>query len=104
MRRVYVCQDGYRNFGEVRYEVEWITVRPSAFGKDEIDPDSDTITNVEYYKWERDALQRAKRLVKTPNIPLCWGVATVTQQVVGWLVEEDGIAEWVNVGDSQEIS
>ena len=41
--RVRMFEGGFEEFGAIRYEIEWITIKPSAGGKDSIDPDTDTI-------------------------------------------------------------
>ena len=99
--KVRVYGDGWREFGATRWEVEWVTVKPSAVGQADIDPDTDTIANVEYFQDKPAARKRAKHILKT--VSLCWGCVTVTKQIVGWFVEEDCIAEWVN-SDSEELA
>lgn len=41
-------EGGFEEFGAIRYQIEWITIKPSASAKESIDPDTDTITYYEY--------------------------------------------------------
>jgi hypothetical protein len=67
---------GFEDFGAVRYQIEWITIKPSASGNDSIDPDTHTNTHYEYRPDKDAALQRAQELFDTTD-DLCWGVVTV---------------------------
>ena len=40
--KVRMFGGGVEEFGAIRYEIEWITIKPSAGHKDSIDPDNDT--------------------------------------------------------------
>ena len=84
---------GVEEFGATRYEIEWITIKPSARHKDSIDPDNDTIPHYEYRADKTLALRRAQELFDTTN-DLCWDVVTVRKQVVDWFYEEEQIAGW----------
>lgn len=102
----------YDELGRVIWEVEWITVKPEARnrkgGDDSIDPDSDTITNVENHNTEAEALKFAQEVYDTVNGPtgegLCWGAVTVQKMVLEMYVEEDNVATWEPIGESVEIS
>src|ERR1051326_3798769 len=100
--RVRMFGGGFEEFGAIRYEIEWITIKPSASGKDSIDPDTDTITHYEYRSQKAAALQRAQELFDTTD-DLCWGVVTVRKQVVDWFYEEDGIAGWEETDEEIDI-
>ena len=98
----------YDELGRVRFEVEWITVKPSAKHKEEIDPDLDTVANVEFFDDEQTAVKRAHQVYAQVTGPdgegLCWGIVTVQKQVLDMYVEEDKVGAWENVGDFIEIS
>src|SRR5712691_1452002 len=103
----------YDELGRETWEIEWITVRPEVLATKDfengfIDPDSDTITNVEFHETEEQALKRAQEIYDTVNGPngegLCWGVVMVQKQVLEMYVEENRVATWENVGESIEIS
>lgn len=106
--RVRVYHDGWQELGAVRYEIEWITVKQSAMGKQEIDPDLDTITNVEYRPTKDEAMRRGQEIYDAATadpINLCWGVVSVRKQIVGYDDYDDEriIADWQDGGDSEEI-
>lgn len=101
--RVYVYGDSkLRDLGAIRFEVEWITIKEKAKNKTDVDPDLDTITHVEYFDTESEAITYGQGIYSTTE--LYWGVVTIQKQVVDWYVEEDRIAEWTNVGNSLEIN
>jgi hypothetical protein len=106
--RVRVYQDGWQELGAVRYEIEWITVKPSAMDRQEIDPDRDTITNVEFRLTKEEAMWRGQEIYNAATsepINLCWGVVSVRKQVVGYDDYDDEriIADWQDGDDSEEI-
>jgi hypothetical protein len=106
--RVRVYHDGWQELGAVRYEIEWITVKPSAMSKQEIDPDLDTVTNVEYRQTKDGAMKRGQEIYNAATaepINLCWGVVSVRRQFVGYddYDEERIVADWQDGGDDEEI-
>lgn len=102
----------YDELGRELWEIEWITVKPEARNKkggdDSIDPDSDTVTNVEHCATEDLALKRGQEIYDLVNGAtgegLCWGVVTVQKIVLEMYVEEDRVGSWEPVGHSVEIS
>lgn len=98
----------YDDLGRVIWEVEWITVKPSAKGNTEIDPDADTVAHFENCDTEAQAMKRAQEIYDTVNGPtgegLCWGAVTVQKIVLEMYVEEDRVATWEPVGESFEIT
>jgi len=98
----------YDELGRIHFEVEWITVKPSAKDKTEIDPDIDTITHVEYFDTEETAVKRAREIYAAAIGPggegLCWGIVTVQKEVLEWFVQEDNVAHWEPEGEFIEIS
>jgi hypothetical protein len=105
---VRVYYNGWQELGAVRYEIEWITVKPSVMDKQEIDPDLDTIANVEFRLTKDEAMRRGQEIFDAATaepINLCWGVVSVRKQVVGYddYDEERIIADWQDGGDSEEI-
>jgi hypothetical protein len=108
--RVFVYPEKtYEELGTRRWEVEWHTVKPKAIARvaaaeakgeyDEIDPDSDIVTHTRSFpaRCKGLAVALAKRMAECPTS--AYGCATVMEQAVDWYVEEDRIAEWVNVGE-----
>ena len=91
--KVRMFGGGFEEFGATRYEIEWITIKPSARDKDSIDPDNDTVSHYEYRVDKTAALLRAQELFDTTD-DLCWDVVTVRKQVVDWFYEEHQIAGW----------
>lgn len=91
--KVRMFGGGVEEFGATRYEIEWITIKPSARDKDSIDPDNHTISNYEYRVDKTAALLRAQEVFDTTD-DLCWDVVTVRKQVVDWFYEEHQIAGW----------
>lgn len=100
--KVCIYGGGREDLGAIRYEVEWITVKPAANHKECLDPDIDTDTYVEYFPDKDAAMKRGQEVYDTTQ--LCWGVVMVRKEIVDWFVEEDRIAEWRDAGDEDEIS
>lgn len=92
----------YEQLGAVRWEVSWEEVRPSAVGKEDIDPDRDLVYRYAAYKAKEAAMKKAKSLID--DFKTAFGAVTVTRQVVDWFVEEDRIAEWTDTSDSEEVT
>lgn len=88
--------------GEVRWEVYTDVVRPEAIGKDEIDIESDLIHKRWGFSNEAKARKFAMELLDRDD--LAFGAVTLQKQVVEWFVREDGIAEWQDVGTSEEVT
>ena len=88
--------------GEVRWEVSTDVVKPASTGKDEIDIDSDLQCKRWAFKIEGDARKFATEVLKRDD--LAFGVVTLQKQVVEWYVREDGIAEWQDDGESEEVT
>ena len=112
--RVFVYPEKtMEEFGARRWEVEWFTVKAASLKRvqeaeakgeyDEIDPDSDIQCHVRHFKPKGKGLALA--LAKRMAVCACsaYGSATVTEQAVDWYVEEDRIAEWVNVGEPEYL-
>ena|SRR5690242_12173600 len=90
----------YGDLGAERWVCEWYELKPSAEGRDNIDPDSDLICKATAHKTKAAALKKARTVAKNPAY--YYGASVVLQRV-DWFVEEDRIAEWVNVGDAEYI-
>lgn len=88
--------------GEVRWQISTDIVKPAAMGKGEIDIDSDLEAHCWGFVTEGKARSFAAKLLKRDD--LAFGAATLQKQIVGWFVQEDGIAEWQDVGESEEIT
>lgn len=92
---------GSEELGAVRYQVEWITVKPSAKDNECIDPDTDTDTHLEYRPDKDTAILRAQEIFDSTE--LCWGVVTVRKQIVDWFSEEERVAGWEDTDEETDI-
>ena len=98
--RVFVSPERvYEELGAVRYRLSWELLKPEAEGKEEIDFDRDLDYRSGSFKTKKAAINNGKRIVKLGNT--FFGVAVVTKQVVDWLSEQDGIAEWSDTSDRE---
>lgn len=88
--------------GETRWEVSTDIVKPEAMGKDEIDIDSDLQCKRWGFSDEAKARKFAIEVLKRDD--LAFGAVTLQKQIVEWFVREDGIAEWQDVGESEEVT
>jgi hypothetical protein len=101
--RVFVYPEKtHEELGAERWQVEWHTAPRKWEGMDEGEgPDPDCmISHYSAHATEKAAKAAAKRRIKDDY----YGCPVVTRQVVDWYVEEDRIAEWVNVGDEIYVS
>ncbi len=92
----------YVHLGEVRYLLSTEVVRPESMGKDEIDIDSDLITKYWAFATEERAREYAATILECDD--LAFGAVTLQKQIVDWFVREDNVAEWSDVGESEEIT
>jgi hypothetical protein len=85
--------------GAERWTVEWWTLRDGVDddGPESPDPDNDIIAHCVAYETRQLAEKRARRIVRDGDS--YYGYAAVQRQAVDWLCENDGIAEWSDVGD-----
>jgi hypothetical protein len=90
-------------FGDTRYLLETEIVKPESMGKDEIDIDSDLMRKQWSFKTEDKARQFANASVLTRK-DLAFGAVTLQKQVVDWFVQEDNVAEWSDMGESEELT
>lgn len=91
----------FEELGAERYQLSWEEVKPSAQGKEDIDPDSDISYCFQNFKTKEPAIKAGRKLVD--GYKTAYGSASVVRQVVGWFVEEDRIAEWQNTSDEEVI-
>jgi hypothetical protein len=102
MSRVWVSPEReFRELGEVQFNVSWEQVKPSAKGKDDIDPDCDIEYLHKAFKDEARAKAYAQKVVERRET--AYGCASITPQVVGWLARCDGIAEWQDAGEREYV-
>jgi hypothetical protein len=108
--RVWVYPEKvYEDFGAKRWEVEWYEVTEKARARvaaaeakgeyDEFDIDRDIVARAVPFPHRSKGLAIAFAKRKAHSEKSAFGHATVTEQTVDWYVEEDRIAEWVNVGE-----
>lgn len=90
------------DLGARRFEVYTCIVKPESIGKDEIDIDEDLLHKRWGIKSKTKAQAFAQGLLKRDD--LAFGAVTIQEQVVGWFVEEDGIGEWQDVGEAEEVT
>jgi hypothetical protein len=87
--------------GAKRWEVRWWTRRAGTDANaEDIDFDRDIEENGRAFKTYPAAKAFAEKIYPES----CFGCASIQQQVVDWFVEEDRVAEWADVGDSEEVS
>lgn len=88
--------------GATRFLLSAYMVRPEALGKDDIDMDNDIIEKNWGFKTKPEAEKFAIKILSRDD--LAFGAVTTQEQIVDWFVKEDLIAEWKNVGESEEIT
>ena len=76
-------------------------VRPNS-EREDFDYDNDLDYLVKNCVTEDAARQYAQKLID--DGVTFFGCARIVKQTVDWYVEEDRVAEWVDVGESEEIS
>jgi len=97
----------YEELGAVRWEVEWDVMtkgyhaRVAADPNYESDMDSDFAFAYRTFKTEKSAKAFARKIVKAGDT--AGGAARVQKQVVDWFVEEDRVAEWADVGETDYV-
>ena len=99
-------------FGAVRWDCEWQELKPSAKARIEsavpdtydrdIDPDTDLIWCHQYYRSLATAKRAAKKIWEARSNVIAYSVC-IQKQAVDWFIEEDQLAEWVNVGEPTYI-
>lgn len=98
--RVWVWPEReYREIGARRWKVSWYTARPGAPEGDDLDFDRDLIEHSAAYGTRSTAMRTAKRRAGQAF----FGVAHIREQVVDWISEADGTAEWSDVGELEEV-
>lgn len=87
-------------FGAVRWDVEWWTAPEGVEEpEDGWGPDNGLDCRHKAFTTEPAAKRYAAKVAGES----VFGCAAVTKQVVDWYVEEDRIAEWTNVGESEDV-
>lgn len=100
--RVRIYQDGWEDFGAVRYKVEWETVKPEADSKN-FNYDEDLIVHSRYFPTTGYTLAKPfARHVLDHEQPFC-GLVAITKQTVTWFDEPNKIAQWENTGDPEYV-
>lgn len=102
MSRVWMYPEReWASIGDIRWEVSTWVVLPDAMDKDEIDPDRDVVEKTWAFDTEAQAKIYATTVLERDD--LAYGGVTIQKQTVDWFVREDGIGEWVDVGESEEL-
>lgn len=91
----------WAELGAVRFEVATELVKPGAMGKDEIDIDEDLQRVSVACLTHEEAVAKARKILERDDV--AFGAVSIQKQVVDWFVREDRVAEWADVGDSEEI-
>lgn len=96
----------YDVLGRIRWRIEWITLAPSAEGKEDIDPDYDLNTHAQYSATEADALAQGQKIYDqlADAGKLFYGTVNIEKQQLLWFVQADRVADWQAIGESIEIS
>jgi hypothetical protein len=89
------------DFDSERWDVSTELVKQRAMGSDDIDPDTDIEYVHDPKATKAAAIVAAGKLLKHPRI--AYGAVRLQCQRVDWLIKEDRIAEWIDVGDSEEF-
>lgn len=107
--RVWVFPEKtYEELGAERWEVEWYEVPDNwaLLSEDE----KDCFDHADFPCFSRSfrglgAERKARQFAKkqSEHRANVFGAATVTRQVVDWYVEEDRVAEWSNVGETEYV-
>jgi hypothetical protein len=102
--KVFVYPEKTREeLGAIRWVISWEQLKNSVPPNgEEIDFDRDIDYMFVGYSTEEKARNAAKRVLKGGK-PY-FGSITLQKQTVDWFVKEDGIAEWADIGQSEEIS
>lgn len=90
----------FEEFGAIRFELTYETVRPGADLGD-IDPDNDLIWHGIGFKTVEAARKKAAQILKSDIT--AFGQVEIQEQRVDWFVEEDRVAEWADVGELEQI-
>lgn len=90
-------------FGAIRWTVSWYVLKPGVDPESEWDPYSATREVCRGFKTHAAAMREARRAYDSGDASL-FGCVEIQKQRVDWYVEEDRIAEWVNIGEHEELS
>ena len=108
MRAWIYHEKTYGVIGATRWQVEWEVLNDSAAKRVAKDPEYEVDFHWDFdygqlhFKTKAEAMAAAKAVVEAGDT--YFGRATVEEQVVDWLSEDDGIAEWARVGDMEEVA
>ncbi len=102
MRVLLYPEKTYAQLGDVRYLLSTDIVRPECIGKDEIDIDLDLLRRNWAFPTEAKAREYATAVLARDD--LAFGAVTLQKQIVDWFVREDNVAEWSDVGESEELT
>lgn len=102
MTRVWLYPEREKaNLGDTRWLVSTWIVLPEAMTKEEIDPDVDVVTKNWSFGSHSGATKKAYEVLTRDD--LAYGAVTIQEQTVDWFVREDGIGEWVDVGEQEDL-
>lgn len=100
--RVFVYPEKTREeLGAKRWQISWHELKDAVKDGAEINFDADLRERSPSFKTETEARAAAARVLATGET--FFGVVTLQEQAVDWFVEEDGVAEWTDVGSPEEI-
>lgn len=90
--------------GAVRWLVSWHEAKPGMTANEEdsdVDFDDRYTCHAKAFTAEAAARRYAQKVFGSR--PLFFGVVEIQRQCVDWFVEEDGVAEWADVGDAETV-
>lgn len=103
MTQVWVHPEHVRaELGAIRWSVATDIVRPGAMGKDEIDHDDDIVNKRWAFPTREQADAFAAKLLNRND--LAFGAVIIQREVVDWFVREDGVGEWRDDGEADEVT
>ena len=101
--RVRLDTNEWTTFGEIRYKIEWETIRTERSDTDDFNYDDDLTAHSCCFPESEYALARAyAEDVLINGNPFC-GLVSITKQTVTWFVEEDNVAQWQDTGDPEYL-
>jgi hypothetical protein len=109
MTRVHLFPNGgTAELGAERWQAEWQELTATAQKRYDADPDyehdrdRDQVDVRSYHKTQAAAVAAAQVVVNSGQT--VYGAVQVRLQRVDWCVREDNLGEWIDVGESTEVT
>jgi hypothetical protein len=101
--KAWICSERkWGIIGAVRYAIDWEEVKESSKGKQDIEPDLDLNHMLRASADHTKAKAYAQKILSSGVT--AYGAVSVQKQELDWFVREDNVAEWIDVGEPEEIS